>query len=294
MSELDLDFGGALGISKRGCYIDVNQIAAEKKTAKAMKKSQLKIMLGASSTLPLPLSLRICLRGLSGFAISFAMTGVVNAQNPLQKSATTPPVTRASTTPTTSAALSEPIRAALARKKVVVKAGVEVLENADAVKPGDIIEESATYSNVSDKTISQFVAQLPVPSNTELILNSLKPSLALASLDGAQFAPVPLKRPAPQPSSPQKGALLAATVLVPIPLVQYRFLRWSQNEVSPGKSVTVSARFRVLGDNLPNNDLNKQSNIQPARNDVTASAVSALGAKSTMNANTTASVGANK
>jgi hypothetical protein len=211
-----------------------------------MKKSQLKGISGASKLLPL------MLLSISGFCVCISI-GAAIAQKPATSSLAA------------NAAISEPIKASLARKKIIIKAGIETLENADVVKPGDVIEESVTYSNVSDQTISKFVAQLPVPSNTELIVNSLKPSAASASLDGTQYAAIPLKRAAPHSSKNNN----AAATLIAVPLNEYRYLRWAQNEITPGKSLTVSARFRVLSNDL---------NIQPAKNDVAAISPSSLGA----------------
>lgn len=180
---------------------------------------------------------------IGGFCV-FAITNAANAQRPPLSAST---------------AAVEPIKASLARNKIVIRAGVETKEKADTVKPGDVIEETVTYSNVSDKPISKFMAQLPVPSNTELIVNSLKPSAASASLDGAQYAVIPLKR----------AAKNANAAMVVVPLNEYRYLRWTQNEINPGKSLTVSARFKVLSNDL---------NIQPARNDLTSISPSSLGA----------------
>ena len=170
-------------------------------------------------------------------------TGVglqANAQTAVQK---LPASTASASVVATNA---EPLKVLLLRKKVVIAAGQESLESADAVKPGDIIEESATYTNTSDKLISKFVAQLPVPSNTEFIANSAKPTAATASMDGAQYAAIPLMR---RVANPKNGA-----VEMPIPLTEYRFLRWQQGEIAPGKALRISARFRVLA-----NDLNTQA-----------------------------------
>lgn len=213
---------------------------------KAMKKSQFKSISGAAKALPLML---MCVGGFcayGGMGTAFAQKLAANSV-------------------TVNAVTSDPIQASLARKKIITKAGIETSENADVVKPGDVIEESVTYSNVSDKSISQFVAQLPVPSNTELIVNSLKPSAAFASIDGAQYAAIPLKRGAAKASKSNN----APAVPVPVPISEYRYLRWAQNEIKPGKSLTVSARFRVLSSDL---------NIQPARSDVATISPLSLGA----------------
>ncbi len=271
------------------------------KNATAMRKSQAKILLGAPT--PLPLLLRIVIRGFSGIvvcAVASAAMAQDTTSKPVSKPAQNAAVAKAAvatTGATTGTSPAEPIKVALVRNKIVMKAGVETLENADTVMPGDVIEESATYKNVSDRVISKFVAQLPVPSNTELIANSTKPMAALASLDGVQYAPIPLKRAA---AAPAKNAPSATVPLLSVPLSEYRYLRWAQDEINPGKTITVSARFRVLGNNLLSSVTNTQLNIQPARNDVATntngvnsanSANSAFGATGTTGIT---SIGANK
>jgi hypothetical protein len=262
------------------------------KNAVAMRKSQTKILLGAS--IPLTLLHSIAIRCMSGVVVCavvsafYSATSFATAQDatlkPAQKLAQNAGAVKADAVAT----VTEPIKVSLVRKKIVVKAGVETFENADVVKPGDVIEESAMYKNVSDKVISKFLAQLPVPSNTELIANSTKPNAALASLDGAQYAPIPLKRATTAPANSTQGA---QAPLLPVPLSEYRYLRWAQDEIIPGKTITVSARFRVLGNNLLNSVTNTQLNNQPTKNDVTTNT---NGANSALGAIGIASSGANK
>jgi hypothetical protein len=261
------------------------------KNAVAMRKSQTKILLGAS--IPLTLLHRIAIRYGSVIVVcalvsAFAITATfATAQDTTLKPAQKLTQNTGAAKVDAAAAAAEPIKVSLLRKKIVIKAGVETVETADLVKPGDVIEESATYKNISDKVISKFVAQLPVPSNTELIANSTKPIAALASLDGAQYAPIPLKRAA----VPAKNAQGADAPLLSVPLSEYRYLRWAQDEISPGKTITVSARFRVLGNNLLSSVANTQLNNQPAKNDV---ATNTNSANSALSASGIVSSGANK
>lgn len=157
-------------------------------------------------------------------------------------------VVRAQTTPSGSnkpaiaknQAAAEPLQIVLKRNKIVVVDGKEVLQNADTAKPGDILEEVATYTNASKSILRQFEPTLPVPTNTELQIASVKPSNAKASIDGKNFAVLPLKRKLRQPNGVE--------IEQNIPLSEYRFLRWPSGDLAAEKSVVVSARFKVAND----------------------------------------------
>lgn len=132
---------------------------------------------------------------------------------------------------------SNPLEITLSRSKIIVENGKEVLQKADIAKPGDIFEEVATYKNTSSGALKDFVPMLPVPPNTELILGSIKPSNAKASTDGKTFSEMPLKRKLRQPNGVE--------VEQPVPLSDYRYLRWYPGEIGAGKSQVFSARFKL-------------------------------------------------
>ena len=135
---------------------------------------------------------------------------------------------------------TEPLQIVLKRSKVATVDGKEVSQSADIAKPGDILEEVATYTNTSKLPMLQLEPTLPVPVNTELVMASVKPANAKASTDGQNFAPIPLKRKIRQPNGVETEQS--------VPLSEYKFLRWSVGELAAEKSVAVSARFKVAND----------------------------------------------
>ncbi len=141
-----------------------------------------------------------------------------------------------------SAPSNNPLEVSLARTKIAIENGKEVSRKADVAKPGDIIEEIASYKNNSAGDLKDFVPMLPVPPNTELILGSIKPANAKASADGKNFSDMPLKRKVRQANGVE--------VEQPVPLAEYRFLRWYPGDIGAGKTLVFSARFK-LSDGAP-------------------------------------------
>lgn len=138
--------------------------------------------------------------------------------------------------------VAEPVQAKLVRRKVVLVGAKETFQDAATAKPGETLEETVTYTNKSKKVLTAFVATLPIPLNTELVPNSTRPVSAavLASTDGTNFRALPLKRKVKQAN----GVELEQ----PVPLSEYRFLRWNTSELPAGKSLVYSARFKVADD----------------------------------------------
>ena len=116
--------------------------------------------------------------------------------------------------------------------------GEEALTVVTAVKPGDLLQYTAIYKNSSKQPARQMVATLPIPAGTEYVASSAVPETALASLGGVIYEPIPLKRKVKQAD----GKL----VTVPVPLAEYRFLRWPERELASGASYSTSARVRVI------------------------------------------------
>ena len=106
------------------------------------------------------------------------------------------------------------------------------------VKPNDVIEYRATYTNNTTAKIKNLAATLPIPVETQFLAKS-QPENAEASTDGTHFAPMPLKR--------KEG-----NQMVNVPLKDYRALRWTIAELPAGKSVTVSAQTRINSDKTKN------------------------------------------
>jgi len=131
---------------------------------------------------------------------------------------------------------ANPVQIQLQRKKVSVVEGKEAFVAAETAKPGDIVEETATYANISEKTF-RVDATLPVPLFTEFVASTARPASMRASVDGKVFSELPLKRQTKQANG--------VTVEQLVPLSDYKFLRWSAVELGPEKSFTVTARFRI-------------------------------------------------
>ena len=124
-----------------------------------------------------------------------------------------------------------------ARKVVRDAEGRESLAPADAVKPGETIEYVATYRNTGKQPVTGLAATLPIPANTELIAASARPANAQASLDGRAYSPTPLKR---------RVVRDGRSVEEDVPAREYRFLRWFPGELGGEKSLSFTARVRVL------------------------------------------------
>ncbi len=127
--------------------------------------------------------------------------------------------------------------------KIVVKDGREVMEPAGAARPGDVLQYVATYTNKSRAGVTNLEATLPIPANTELIIESLKPAGAKASTGGSTFGEVPLKRKVKQANGAEFEQI--------IPAREYRSLRWYPGALAAGASVTFSARVKVIDDRQP-------------------------------------------
>ncbi len=132
---------------------------------------------------------------------------------------------------------SEPLQVKLVRSKIVLESGREVVQSAAIATPGDILEEIATYTNTSKAPLKSVEATLPIPANTELVMASIKPATAKASIDGKNFLKIPLIRKVRQANGVE--------VEQPVPLGEYRYLRWYPGELAPDKPMSFSARFKV-------------------------------------------------
>lgn len=123
--------------------------------------------------------------------------------------------------------------------KVVAKAdGSETLAQAGQVKPGDRVEYVAAYRNPGKSIIRNVQATLPIPAGgMQYIPDSASPSRAHASVNGKDFSPMPLMRVVNQPDGTQRK--------LPVPVAEYRYLRWSLGDLEAGKRMTVKARMRV-------------------------------------------------
>jgi uncharacterized repeat protein (TIGR01451 family) len=116
-------------------------------------------------------------------------------------------------------------------------ANKEVLAPADKVAPGDLLKYQVVYQNNGKSLLKQVKAILPLPVGTTYVAGSAKPANATASLDGKNFAAMPLKR-----TVKKTDGKLAEQL---VPLAEYRALRWELGELAENNKVEVSARARV-------------------------------------------------
>jgi hypothetical protein len=146
--------------------------------------------------------------------------------------------------PVIGASSDMPLRITLERRKVSIKDGNELLLQADSAGPGDLLEDVATYTNVSKYPLQVSDATLPVPENTELQISTVRPAKFWVSLDGKKYERAPIRVKLQRGN----GTVLEQEVAVE----SYRYLRWAPGEIFPGESVAFSARFRVSGELQPN------------------------------------------
>lgn len=130
-----------------------------------------------------------------------------------------------------------PVASQLLAQRVDMVAGKPVLSPAGEAKPGDVLQYSATYKNTATAPAGKLLATLPVPPGTTLVQASAEPTQAMASTDGKTFAPMPLTRMVKQADG--------STRKEPVPLPEYRALRWDIGALPSGASTVVSLRVRI-------------------------------------------------
>ena len=134
-------------------------------------------------------------------------------------------------------AQSPAITSSLTAQKVEMLQGKSVLKPAAKGSPGDVIEYSGTYRNVSAAGVNKLQATVPVPPGTTFIADSAQPAQAQASTDSTRFAPMPLMRTVKQPDGKEHKEA--------VPLAEYRALRWEIGSLAAGGSAVVSLRTRI-------------------------------------------------
>lgn len=138
----------------------------------------------------------------------------------------------------TSAAAAGDVAVVLAAARVVVgEHGSEQLVTTEAVRPGDIVEYRATYTNQGDDSVRGLTATLPIPVDTNYLGLTATPENVEASTDGVTFARIPLMRKV-------KGAD-GKDRFEPVPATEYRVLRWQIGELAANASRSVAARVVV-------------------------------------------------
>jgi uncharacterized repeat protein (TIGR01451 family) len=140
-------------------------------------------------------------------------------------------------------------------ERVEIVDGQTVFKPAQVSKPGDVLEYRVRYTNRSASAATGLVANLPIPAGTTLVARSELPPGVLASTDGAHFAPPPLMRAVGQPDGSERQ--------VPVPIEEYRALRWNLGTLAAGQTEQVQARVRVNSALPPAAGLPAQTPAQP-------------------------------
>ena len=129
-------------------------------------------------------------------------------------------------------AAKEPVSVDLKTYLIAQNAEGRVTEQAvSEVKPEQVVEYRAVYTNNTSGTIKNLVATLPIHAKTQFLAKSA-PTKSQASTDGVNFAPMPLKKK-------------VGDQVVNVQLADYRALRWTIAELPAGKSIAVSAQTRI-------------------------------------------------
>ncbi len=134
-------------------------------------------------------------------------------------------------------AQSPTVTSELRAQRVEMVAGKAVFKPASDGKPGEVLEYSSTYRNGGAVAVDKLQATIPVPAGTTFIAGSAEPAQAQASTDGSRFAPMPLLRSVKQPDGSERKE--------PVPLAEYRALRWDVGTLAAGRSTVVSLRVRI-------------------------------------------------
>ena len=130
------------------------------------------------------------------------------------------------------------VTSTLVAKRVETVAGKQVLAPADSGKPGDTFEYAGTYRNAGPGSADRLVATIPVPTGTTFVAGSAEPAPhAQASTDGVRFASMPLLRTVRQADG--------STRQEPVPLADYRFVRWELGTLAPGADAVVKLRVQI-------------------------------------------------
>jgi hypothetical protein len=129
------------------------------------------------------------------------------------------------------------VTSSLVAQRVEMVDGKAVIKPAGEGKPGEILAYSGTYRNGGVAPVDKLFATIPVPVGTSFISGSSSPAKAQASTDGSRFAPMPLMRAVRQPDGSERQE--------PVPLSDYRAVRWDIGTLAPGSSAVVGLRVRI-------------------------------------------------
>ncbi|OLF39504.1 hypothetical protein [Psychrobacter sp. Cmf 22.2] len=102
---------------------------------------------------------------------------------------------------------------------------------ASNAQKGETIQYRATYTNVIDQSINDVAVTLPIPTNM-VFTGETKPNSAQATIDGKNYADMPLMRK-------------VDGKIVKVPLSEYKALRWNIKLLPANKSADVSLNTTV-------------------------------------------------
>ena len=129
------------------------------------------------------------------------------------------------------------VTSVLVAQRVEMVNGQAVLKSATQAGPGDVVSYTSTYRNNSGNAVEKMLAVVPVPFGTTLLGESPMPPNAQATTDGKTYSAMPLMRAVKQPDGSMRN--------MPVPLAEYRALRWDIGSLGSGKSVAVSLQVRL-------------------------------------------------
>lgn len=129
------------------------------------------------------------------------------------------------------------VTSTLDARRVETVSGKVTLAPADSGKPGDLVEYSGTYRNGGRDGVEKLVATIPVPPGTTFVAGSAQPAAAKASTDGSVFAALPLMRTVRLPDGTSRQE--------PVPLSEYRYVRWELGTLAAGTDAVVTLRVRI-------------------------------------------------
>lgn len=132
---------------------------------------------------------------------------------------------------------SNAVTSQLSAQVVGLVDGKVVTKPAADAKPGDVIEYRSVYGNNTKSTINGLLATIPVPAGTTYVEGSAVPAAPTASVDTVTFATIPLIRTV----QGANGVIRKE----PVPLAEYRAVRWNAGSLGAGQETVVSLRVRV-------------------------------------------------
>lgn len=122
---------------------------------------------------------------------------------------------------------ADALKMELQANKIVktVKGETSYVAASDA-KTGEIVQYRAIYTNLIDQPVSDVTVTLPIPVNMTFT-GEAQPSSAQATIDGKNYADIPLMR-------------RVNGKLVKVPFSEYKALRWNIKWLPARKSADVS------------------------------------------------------